>query len=192
MKDRIDRIKGHITRKSESFKQHLERVGDKSQEILHRWEDKSREFITDFLDLFGRDTRLVRAYLLLRYLNSHALPQQTVTKGGQQKHVPMLLHFPLEFTLRLDSTRTLIKMFSYNFDVVFHKLSFLSSITMRCCIGESAPLQYVRYIILPRSQRYEKLFCLSSRVQVLPFDGTTPRDSYAGNCRESATLLTLK
>ena len=59
MKDRIDRIKGHITRQSESIKQHLERVGDKSQEILHRWEDKSREFISDFLDLFGRDTRLV-------------------------------------------------------------------------------------------------------------------------------------
>ena len=59
MKDGIDRIKGHISRKSKSFKQHLERVGDKSQEILHRWEDKSREFITDFLDLFGRDTRLV-------------------------------------------------------------------------------------------------------------------------------------
>ena len=59
MKDRIDRIKGHITRQSESIKQHLERVGDKSQEIIHRWEDKSREFISDFLDLFGRDTRLV-------------------------------------------------------------------------------------------------------------------------------------
>jgi len=58
MKDRIDRIKGHISQKSMSFKQHLERVGDKSQEILHRWEDKSREFISDFLDLFGRDTRL--------------------------------------------------------------------------------------------------------------------------------------
>ena len=61
MKDRIDRIKGHISQKSMSFKQHLERVGDKSQEILHRWEDKSREFISDFLDLFGRDTRLVSA-----------------------------------------------------------------------------------------------------------------------------------
>ncbi|XP_065056793.1 choline-phosphate cytidylyltransferase A-like [Rhopilema esculentum] len=58
MKDRIDRIKGHISKKSEKLKQHLERVGDKSQEIIHRWEDKSREFITDFLDLFGRDTRL--------------------------------------------------------------------------------------------------------------------------------------
>lgn len=58
MKDRIDRIKGHISKKSETIKQHLERVGDKSQEFLHRWEDKSREFIFDFLDLFGRDTRL--------------------------------------------------------------------------------------------------------------------------------------
>eukprot|EP00794_Sanderia_malayensis_P010721 gene10721-11869_t len=58
MKDRIDRFKNHISKKSETIKQHLERVGDKSQEILHRWEDKSREFITDFLELFGRDTRL--------------------------------------------------------------------------------------------------------------------------------------
>ncbi len=64
MKDRIDRIKGHISKKSESIKQHLERVGDKSQEMLHRWEDKSREFITDFLDLFGRDTRLVSVIVM--------------------------------------------------------------------------------------------------------------------------------
>ena len=70
MKDRIDRIKGHISQKSMSFKQHLERVGDKSQEILHRWEDKSREFISDFLDLFGRDTRLVSVtpYFAVTYL----------------------------------------------------------------------------------------------------------------------------
>ncbi len=59
MKDRIDQIKGHISKGSESIKHHLERVGDKSQEILHRWEDKSRELIGDFLDMFGRDTRLV-------------------------------------------------------------------------------------------------------------------------------------
>ena len=36
----------------------------------------------------------------------------------------------------------------------------------------------------------EKL-CLSSSVLVLPLDVTTPRDSYAWNYRELATLLTL-
>ena len=35
-------------------------------------------------------------------------------------------------------------------------------------------------------------FCLSSSVQVLPLDVTTPRDSYAWNCRELANFLTLK
>ena len=33
--------------------------------------------------------------------------------------------------------------------------------------------------------------CLSSSVQVLLLDVTTPRDSYAWNYRELATLLTL-
>ena len=34
-------------------------------------------------------------------------------------------------------------------------------------------------------------FCLSSSVQVLPLDVTTPRDSYTWNYRELATLLVL-
>ena len=37
----------------------------------------------------------------------------------------------------------------------------------------------------------EKLFCLSSSLQVLSLEVTTPRDSYAWNYRELATLLTL-
>ena len=37
----------------------------------------------------------------------------------------------------------------------------------------------------------EKLFCLSSSVQVLPFDVTTPRDSYAWKYRELGTLFNL-
>ena len=34
-------------------------------------------------------------------------------------------------------------------------------------------------------------FCLSSSIQVLPLDVTTPRDSHARNYRELATLLNL-
>ena len=49
--------------------------------------------------------------------------------------------------------------------------------------------------ILPRRQRqtlgHWEAFCLSSSVHVLPLDVTTPRDSYAWNCRELATLLAL-
>ena len=37
----------------------------------------------------------------------------------------------------------------------------------------------------------EKHICLSSSIQVLPLDVTTPRDSYALNYRELATLLIL-
>ena len=51
------------------------------------------------------------------------------------------------------------------------------------------------HMILPRCQgRHldtEKLFCLSSSVQVLPLNVTVPRDSYAWNHRELAILLTL-
>jgi len=36
-----------------------ERLTDKSQEILTKWEEKSRDFIGSFIDMFGRDGRLV-------------------------------------------------------------------------------------------------------------------------------------
>ena len=49
-------------------------------------------------------------------------------------------------------------------------------------------------MILPRCQRktfgHWESFCLSSSVQVLPLDLTTPRDSYTWNYREMANLLT--
>ena len=41
----MDEIKGRLT--------------DKSQEILTKWEEKSRDFIGSFIDMFGRDGRLV-------------------------------------------------------------------------------------------------------------------------------------
>ena len=46
-------------------------------------------------------------------------------------------------------------------------------------------------MILPIYQRYKLAFCLSSSIHVIPIDVTTPRDSYAWNDRELATLLTL-
>ena len=41
----MDEIKGKLT--------------DKSQEVLQKWEEKSRDFIGSFIDMFGRDGRLV-------------------------------------------------------------------------------------------------------------------------------------
>ena len=38
---------------------------------------------------------------------------------------------------------------------------------------------------------HREAFCISSSVQVLPLDVTTPHDSYAWNCRELATLPIL-
>lgn len=45
VRQKMDEIKGKLT--------------DKSQEILTKWEEKSRDFIGSFIDMFGRDGRLV-------------------------------------------------------------------------------------------------------------------------------------
>ena len=45
MRQKMDEIKGRLT--------------DKSQEILTKWEEKSRDFIGSFIDMFGREGRLV-------------------------------------------------------------------------------------------------------------------------------------
>ena len=49
-------------------------------------------------------------------------------------------------------------------------------------------------MILPGCQRWKfghnKVFCLSSSLQVISLDVTTPRDSYAWTNRELASLLT--
>ena len=45
MRQKIDELKG--------------KMSDKSQEILTKWEEKSRDFIGSFIDMFGRDGRLV-------------------------------------------------------------------------------------------------------------------------------------
>ena len=45
MRQKIDEIKG--------------KMSDKSQEMLTKWEEKSRDFIGSFIDMFGRDGRLV-------------------------------------------------------------------------------------------------------------------------------------
>ncbi len=43
----------------EKFDQQRNKVLDKSQELIDKWEEKSREFIGNFLELFGRDGRIV-------------------------------------------------------------------------------------------------------------------------------------
>ena len=42
----------------------IEKIDDKRHELLQKWEDKSREFIGSFLDLFGREGRLVNVDFL--------------------------------------------------------------------------------------------------------------------------------
>jgi len=37
----------------------VENLEGKRHEFIQKWEDKSREFINNFLELFGRDGRLV-------------------------------------------------------------------------------------------------------------------------------------
>ncbi|ESN96946.1 hypothetical protein HELRODRAFT_86102, partial [Helobdella robusta] len=44
------------------------RMMDKGHELINKWEEKSREFICNFLELFGRDGRIVSASLMLLLL----------------------------------------------------------------------------------------------------------------------------
>lgn len=45
LQNKMDKIKGKLE--------------GKGHEFIHKWEEKSREFINNFLDLFGRDGKLV-------------------------------------------------------------------------------------------------------------------------------------
>ena len=42
----------------------IEKFADRGHELFNKWEEKSREFITNFLDLFGREGRIVSAFFL--------------------------------------------------------------------------------------------------------------------------------
>jgi hypothetical protein len=44
VKERVDHVK--------------ERIAWKSHELLNKWEEKSREFVSNFVELFGRDGRI--------------------------------------------------------------------------------------------------------------------------------------
>ena len=50
--EKVDRMKG----KGREF---MEKIEDKSHELINRWEEKSRDFIGNFVELFGRDGRIV-------------------------------------------------------------------------------------------------------------------------------------
>lgn len=41
-------------------KELIDKTKDKGHELLHRWEERSKDFIGNFLEMFGRDGRLVR------------------------------------------------------------------------------------------------------------------------------------
>ena len=53
--EKVDAIKEKIASKKSQ-------VVDKSHELIDRWEEKSRDFIGNFLELFGRDGRIVRTW----------------------------------------------------------------------------------------------------------------------------------
>lgn len=42
-----------------------ERIADKSLELINIWETKSREFIGNFLELFGKDGRIVNSFNII-------------------------------------------------------------------------------------------------------------------------------
>ncbi|XP_060080938.1 choline-phosphate cytidylyltransferase B-like [Ylistrum balloti] len=44
--------------KSRELMDKIKDTKDKGNEMIHRWEEKSREFITNFLDMFGREGRI--------------------------------------------------------------------------------------------------------------------------------------
>lgn len=63
----MDEIKGRLT--------------DKSQEILTKWEEKSRDFIGSFIDMFGREGRLVS--LMRSFSTSNLFQDENSNKTGK-------------------------------------------------------------------------------------------------------------
>jgi len=63
----MDEIKGRLT--------------DKSQEILTKWEEKSRDFIGSFIDMFGREGRLVS--LMRSFSTSNLFQDENNNKTGK-------------------------------------------------------------------------------------------------------------
>ena len=40
----------------------MDKLHDKRDEIFNKWEERSREFVSNFVDLFGREGRIVRIF----------------------------------------------------------------------------------------------------------------------------------
>ena len=53
----------------------MDKIVDKRQELFTRWEEKSREFVGSFIDLFGRDGRLVSNFSFY-YINAQHFKYQ--------------------------------------------------------------------------------------------------------------------
>ena len=67
MRQKMDENKGRLT--------------DKSQEILTKWEEKSRDFIGSFIDMFGREGRLVS--LMRSFSTSNLFQDENNNKTGK-------------------------------------------------------------------------------------------------------------
>lgn len=49
-------------------KELIDKIKDKGYEFLYRWEERFKDFIGNFLELFGRDGRLVGDFKNINYL----------------------------------------------------------------------------------------------------------------------------
>ena len=45
----------------------MDKLHDKRDEIFNKWEERSREFVSNFVDLFGREGRIVRIICFKNY-----------------------------------------------------------------------------------------------------------------------------
>lgn len=68
VRQKMDEIKGKLT--------------DKSQEVLQKWEEKSGNFIGSFIDMFGRDGRLVS---LVKSFSKTNIFQEEENNNGASK-----------------------------------------------------------------------------------------------------------
>ena len=48
----------------------MDKLHDKRDEIFNKWEERSREFVSNFVDLFGREGRIVCIICLIAIVSS--------------------------------------------------------------------------------------------------------------------------
>jgi choline-phosphate cytidylyltransferase len=63
LQERVDKVKKKVKDVEEKSKEFVQKVEEKSIDLIQKWEEKSREFIGSFLEMFGPEGALVRAFL---------------------------------------------------------------------------------------------------------------------------------